>query len=233
MQCSAHSQRHRWSGGWLLVVLALNALPALAQVPTDEQAPLAPLSESEMRRAVEVARNDARTVELVGKDARVGTVQFIVPKKPEQALDPDKVVDLGRHAAVYLSSRDTRRGAWVLVDLRAGKVAEARDLKSRDVPFGQEELELAWAIAQRSPEVMAGLGEGAARFAVRPAGEKRKPEREVLGMPIRGRDDNDPCATNRCLALIFRKGRTFRQGVEVVVDLSRESATFSRREVRQ
>lgn len=232
MQCSAHSKRDRWSGGWL-ALLALSALPALAQTAGDSQAPLAPLSDSEIQRAVEVARGDARTVELVGKDARVGTVQFIIPKKPDQALDADKVVDLGRHAAVYLSSRDTRRGAWVLVDLRGGKVAEARELKSRDVPFGQEELELAWAIAQRSPEVMAGLGEGAARFAVRPAGEKRKPEREVLGMPIRGRDEKDPCATNRCLALIFREGRTFRQGVEVVVDLSLESAKFSRREVRQ
>lgn len=208
---------------WLLLLLF--GAPLVAQ-----DAPLDPLTADEQDRAEAVARRDPRVVELVGRDPRVGSVQFVVPRKPERE-DPDRAPDLGRHAAVLLRARSRGAGARVLVDLRAATVVEVKPLRSVDVPLGQEDLEEAWALAQKSPEVVGLLGARYGTYRVRSEGAAvGTVEDEVLGMPVVGTQEGDPCTVNRCLALLFRHGMTFVENVEVLVDLTAGEVRVTRRE---
>lgn len=216
----------------LVKILALAffaaAVPSFGQEPRSEGL-LAPLTKEEMARAGDLARRDPRVGELVGLDARVGAAQFVVAQKPE-LRNPDDRPAFTRHAAVYLGSRDYRRGAWVLVDLRVGAVAEVRPVPASDVPFNQEDLADAWNLARQNRDLSALMGQRLASFRVKGAGTDAVAlENEVLGLPIRGTLPEDPCTTHRCLALIFRQGNTFLEGVEVVVDLTAGSANLTRR----
>ncbi|HET9766382.1 MAG TPA: hypothetical protein VFS60_06025 [Thermoanaerobaculia bacterium] len=120
-----------------------------------------------------------------------------------------------------MGGRTGGTGAWVLVDLLAARVVEARPIQGVDVPLGREDVEEAWELARKSREVAGLLGAQLQGYRVR--GEREAVgtvDNEVLGLPVRGTREDDPCTRNRCLSLLFRRGMNFLENVEVIVDLT-------------
>lgn len=199
--------------------------------PERRPSSLDPLTAQEEELAVRTAIADPRVRELTGGgELRVGTIQFRAPNKPEQGRDdPRQPQDLGRFAAVLLYHQATNSGLRVEVDLRRAAVTEVVRIDPAHVPLSRDDLEEAWALAQRDNSVRQLLGENFARFQILgPSASRNDTQYEVQGMPVRGVTTQDPCWERRCLALLFRQGDVYLEGIEIVVDLTRDEVTVRR-----
>lgn len=230
-----HRRRRGRAPLWLAAMLLSGLLAACASHhhpppggtdgPPWSSAPLDALTEQERRLAIDRARADARVRELVGADARVGSVLFQVLKS-----DSPQEPRPRRFAAVLFYGVTSQQGARAVVDLEAQQVVEVERIDPFGVPLGLDDLQEAWALAQREEAVRSLLGTDVSRFRV---GEPGTPpgslELEVQGMPVVGATAQDPCWQRRCLALLFRRGNRYLEGVEVLVDLTGDRVTVSRR----
>jgi hypothetical protein len=211
-----------------------------AQRPAPRQPevlPLDPLTPEEKERAARVASSNARIKELLGSGTpRVVYVEFLAlkPDDESRAQERDRrPIRIGRHAEVVLYNPENDRGARVIVELdRQDSVRQVERLDSDLVPLTFEDLEVARDLALRSPEVRSFLGADADRFRVlRQAQIRRGDEQQIAveGLRYRTTNPNDPCYRQRCVALLFRRGRVYIGNANVLVNLSTRTARVERR----
>jgi hypothetical protein len=196
----------------------------------EQRGALDPLTPEEQSQAERIARTDARVKQLLGE----GSVRLVsaVPVIIKQGEGPEKIDVHQRTVEVVLFRPEGEAGARVVVNLHQNQVADVQRLQPQQVPFTSDDLNDAFQIALRTPEVLKALGPEAQSFrpqSQKPEPEAAAPENEVTGLPVRSTDPKDPCYRHRCLQLLFRHGTDF-LSMAVDVDLSARHATLARRQ---
>ncbi|HEX8212470.1 MAG TPA: hypothetical protein VF584_20000 [Longimicrobium sp.] len=191
---------------WLLV---LSSASLHGQAPTR---PFDPLTPAERAAAERIARSDSGVHRLLGgRPADIATIQLFVPKPPDDGRPLTAHVNgMGRSADLVLSTLEGPHvGVWVRVDTRAGRVEDVRQLTADSVggsirvPFAPREVERAGALVRASEEGRRRLGADAAGWVL----EYR---------PVGGGDLGQPCFRNRCVAVLFRRDRTYLRSYALV-----------------
>jgi hypothetical protein len=197
-----------------------------------ERGSLDPLTPEEQAAAERIARSDARVRQALG----VSGVRLVsaVPVIIKRGESPEKIDLHQRTVEVVLFRPEGEVGARVVVNLQQREAASFQRLESRQVPFTSDDLNEAFQVALRNPEVLKALGPEAQSFHVQ--GQKTEPgaappENEVTGLPVRSNDPKDPCSKHRCMQLLFRHGTDF-LSMTVDVDLTAKHATLARRQPR-
>lgn len=197
-----------------------------------ERGALDPLTQDEQAAAERIARNDGRVKQLMGE----GTVRLVsaVPVIIKQGESPEKIDLHQRTIEVVLFRPEGEVGARVVVYLHQQQVADVQRLESRQVPFTSDDLNDAFQIALRTPEVSKALGPEAQSFrpqSRKPGLEAAPPQNEVTGLPVRSTDPKDPCYRHRCMQLHFRRGTDY-LSLAVEVDLTAKHAALETRSSR-
>ena len=193
-----------------------------------ERGALDPLTQDEQAAAERIARNDGRVKELLG--ANGVRLVHAIPVLIKQGEPPEKIDVHQRIIEVVLFRPEGEVGALVLVNLRQSQVSNLRRLQPTQVPFTRDDLNDAFQIALRTPDVVKALGPQAQSFhpqSPEPEPEAAAQENEVTGLPVRSSDPKDPCYKHRCMELLFRHGTDF-LSMSVEVDLSAKHATLRR-----
>ena len=199
--------------------------------------PLDPLTPAEKERAERVAAEDARVRELLGDGPRrLVYVEFFALKPDDRGQAEERQgrpVRIGRHAEVLFYARALNQGVRAVVDLERGRVREVARLDGDDVPLTPDDVEEARALALRDAAVRRLLGADAERFRVRrERGLLRAEAAEqtvVEALRVRSEDANDPCSRERCLLLLFRRGRAYVRDASIVVNLTAQNVRLERR----
>ncbi len=198
----------------------------------EQRGALDPLTPQEQTEAERIARSDARVKQLFGEsNVRLVTA---VPVIIKQGDGPEKIDVHQRTVEVVLFRPEGEVGARVVVNLHQNQVTGVQRLQAQQVPFTSDDLNDAFQIALRTPEVVQALGPEARSFrpqSQRPEPEAAAPENEVTGLPVRSSDPKDPCYKHRCMELLFRHGADF-LSMSVEVDLTAKHATLVRRQSR-
>jgi len=203
------------------------------QAATSEQrGALDPLTAEEQAAAERIARSDARVKQLMGE----GAVRLVsaVPVIIKQGESPEKIDVHQRTVEVVLFRPEGEVGARVVIYLHQQQVADVQRLESRQVPFTSDDLNDAFQIALRTPEVSKALGPEAQSFrpqSRKPEPETAAPQNEVTGLPVRSTDPKDPCYRHRCMQLHFRHGTDY-LSLAVEVDLTAKHAALETRSSR-
>ena len=214
--------------------------PAARRQTPPQQAqvlPLDPLTPEEKERAARAASNNARIKELLGSGTqRVVYVEFLAlkPDDESRARERDgRPIRIGRHAEVVLYNPENDQGARAVVELdRQDSVRQVERLDSDLVPLTFEDIEAARDIALRNADVRSLLGADADRFRVlRQAQTRRGDEQQIAveGLRYRTTNPSDPCYRQRCVALLFRRGRVYVRNANVLVNLNTRTARVERR----
>jgi hypothetical protein len=195
----------------------------------EQRGALDPLTPEEQAAAERIARSDARVKQVLGE----GNVRLVsaVPVIIKRGESPEKIDVHQRTVEVVLFRPEGEVGARVVVNLRQREAASFQRLESRQVPFTSDDLNDAFQIALRTPEVVKALPE-AQSFrpqSPKPQPEAAAPENEVTGLPVRSSDPKDPCYRHRCMELFFRHGADF-LSMSVNVDLTAKRAALARRQ---
>jgi Cu2+-containing amine oxidase len=205
--------------------------PEPRQLPPSERAALDPLTAEEEAMAVRIARADGRVKEaLAAENVRVVSVVPVLMKRGEshEKLDLHQ-----REIEVTLFQPQKEVGARVVVNLRQNSVASVQRLAAHQVPFTSDDLNDAFQLALRDPQVQRALGESAQSFHVQGqrgvTAETAATANVVTGLPLRSSDPNDPCSKDRCLQLLFRRGNDFLSEPVVTVNLSKKQVVIERR----
>src|SRR6266496_6256378 len=191
------------------------------QTDAAERGGLDPLTADEESAAERIARSDNRVKNIFGeREVRLVSATPVLIKKGES---PEKIDVHQRVIEVVLFRPEPEIGARVLVNLAQNSVANVERLDSRQVPFTPDDLNDAFQLAMRDPQVQKALGSEAQSFHVQ--GQRNAPpadasENVVSGLPIRSSDPKDPCSKHRCLQLFFRRGTDFLSEPVVTVDLT-------------
>lgn len=197
-----------------------------------ERGALDPLTPEEQEAAERIARSDARVKQTLGESGvRLVSAVPVIIKRGES---PEKIDVHQRTVEVVLFRPEGEVGARVVVNLRQKESASFQRLESRQVPFTSDDLNDAFQIALRTPEVLKALGPEAQSFrpqSQKPQPETAAPENEVSGLPVRSSDPKDPCYRHRCMQLLFRHGTDF-LSMSVDVDITAKRATLVRRQPR-
>ena len=190
---------------------------------------LDPLTPDEGRSAERIARNAKQVTEIVGgMQVRLVSVTPVLIKRGESLENIDVHQRL---IEVVLFRPEGEIGARVLVDLIHNSVADVHRLKGSQVPFTSDDLNDAFQLALREPEVEKALGSEVQTFHVQ--GQANTPsttasENLVSGLPIRSSDPKDPCSKHRCMQLFFRRGTDFLSRPVVTVDLTARHVSVER-----
>ncbi len=200
------------------------------QMDAAERGALDPLTPDEESAAERIARSDKRVKEIFGeREVRLVSATPVLIKQGESL---EKIDVHQRVVEVVLFRPEPEVGARVLVNLGQNSVANVERLDSRQVPFTPDDLNDAFQLALRDPQVQKALGSEAQSFHVQ--GQRNMPpaaasENVVSGLPIRSSDPKDPCSKHRCLQLFFRRGTDFLSEPVVTVDLTAKHVSVERR----
>ncbi|HEX4966502.1 MAG TPA: hypothetical protein VF173_37180 [Thermoanaerobaculia bacterium] len=99
-------------------------------------------------------------------------------------------------------------------------------LSCDDVVMTVAELQSARDLAIADSRVRALLGSDATTFQVQTDPDATTPANLVQGLRVQDFDSTGACYQRRCLSLLFRRGDTYVQGPEVVVDLTAQTVTL-------
>jgi len=197
-----------------------------------ERGALDPLTPEEQEAAERIARGDAHVKQALGENGvRLVSAVPVIIKRGES---PEKVDVHQRTIEVVLFRPEGEVGARVIVNLRQKEAADFQRLEARQVPFTSDDLNDAFQIALRSPEVLKVLGPEAQSFHVqisKTQPEAAPPQNEVTGLPVRSSDPKDPCYRHRCMQLHFRHGTDY-LSLAVDVDLTAKHAVLETRSSR-
>jgi hypothetical protein len=214
------------------------AVPGAAQTETTQQTAasergaLDPLTPQEQAEAERISRADTRVKQLLGE----GNVRLVsaVPVIIKQGEGPEKIDVHQRTIEVVLFRPEGEVGARVVVNLHQNQVANVQRLLPQQVPFTSDDLNDAFQLALRTPEVLKVLGPEAQSFrpqSAKPEPEAERPQNEVTGLPVRSNDPKDPCYKHRCMELHFRHGTDY-LSLAVEVDITAKHAVVVRRQSR-
>jgi hypothetical protein len=171
---------------------------------------LDPLTADERVTAEKLARADGRAVELLGREARLVTADFL-------ALKDEKADVATRHADLLFAVPAGSYGVRVIVRLdRDPAVVEVSRVAASSVPMTQADIDEAWKIALADSAYAARLGRDPASVRV-----------EALRLYTEDRDD--PCFAGRCFYLIVREGAFYVSDASVIVDLATRRLVPARR----
>jgi Cu2+-containing amine oxidase len=207
----------------LSLVVLISVQQAYAQEPLHPRVlPLDPLTLEEKQVAERVARADPRVQQLLGNGRqKLIEVEFLAIKPEDEALtqeDEDRLIQIGRHAAVVFYRYDGNLGARAIVDLEHRLVTQVESLDGDVVPASFEELAESRALALQNEELRELLG---------------PKKHHVEGMRLLAVDESDPCWEHRCLDLLFRRGRFYRTDLpRVIVDLTAQIIRLEREELQ-
>jgi hypothetical protein len=210
----------------LMLLLAM-VTPAAAQ----KTLPLDPLTDEERRIAVAIAAADARVRELVGTSGTPAYVEMIALKSTSQRPEADEPA--GRHAEIiYSVPAQEHYGVQVVVDLQNRRVLSAlrltvdraailsqtppqqRPQTRPAIPFSSAELDTVRQLVTRQrrqqPVRLFTTGDD-------------EPVLEFL--PIGSTDARDQCRVDRCVEVLFRRGRVYSR-TTAIVNLTRRTVTM-------
>lgn len=210
-----------------LLLLSCSVPPAAAQ----KALPLDPLSDEERRVAVAIAAADARVRELIGSTGTPSYVEMIAVKSATPRNEADEPA--GRHAEIiYSVPAKEHYGVQVVVDLenrrvtsvtrlavdRAAVLAQTppqqRPQVRPTIPFSAAELDTVRQLVNRERQ----------RQSVRLFGTgDEDPIMEFL--PIGSTDVRDPCRIDRCVEVLFRRGRVYSR-TSAIVNLTRRTVSL-------
>ena len=199
----------------------------IARQAQGERRALDPLTGDEQALAERIARNDPKVKELLGETGiRLVSATPVLIKTDS----PEKTNVAQRQIEIVLFRPQGEVGARVIVNLQQNRVAAVARLASDQVPFTNDDLEDAFQLALRDPEVLKALGPAAQTFRPRtgPPGPGAA-ENTVGGLPVRSPDPKDPCSTHRCLRLTFRRGTDYLSQPIVTVDLTAKHVYVEKR----
>ncbi len=209
----------------LLLLVFLAADRAAAQSP----GPVDPLAASETQLAATNAQNNPQVRSLLGNGPQVlGSVDFItLSKGPSDSEDPSVAFDIGRFALVTFCRYSGNLGVSAVVNLRTGAVSQVTSMSCDDVVMTNAELQSARNLAIADSRVRALLGSDADTFqVVTNPDAATQPANVVQGLRVQDFTSTGACYQRRCLSLLFRRGDTYVQGTEVVVDLTGQTVTL-------
>lgn len=220
-----------------ITLASVSAQRRVAQRPAAQGVlPLDPLTTQEKEKAARIAADDSRVKDLLGSGRqRLIYVEFFALKPEERSRVEerrDRPINIGRHAEVVLFNPQSERGALVIVNLERGSVVETVRLDSDAVPLNHDDIEEARLIALGSSEVRSLLGRDADRFQVLRRTRVTRGDEQLMaveGLRYRPGNPNDPCYKQRCVALLFRRGRAYVREASVIVNLSARTARVERR----
>lgn len=195
--------------------------------------PLDPLTPQEKEVAARIASEDARVKELLGAGRqRLIYVDFFALKPDDRSRAEEKdgrAIRIGRHAEVLFYSYQSDQGARVIVDLERRAVSEVSRLDGDLVPLTFDDLVEARDIALRNSDVRGLLGADSQRFEVLRQTSRYDQQPRVEGLRLRTTDPNDPCYKQRCVYLLFRRGRVYVNTASVIVNLNSQTVRVERR----
>jgi len=203
-------------------------------VATQQRLPLDPLTPQEKEIAARVAGEDSRVKELLGGGRqRLVYVEFFALKPEDRSRSEERAgrpIRIGRHAEVLFYGYGNDQGARAIVDLERRSVQEVTRLEGDLVPLTFDDLAEAREIALRNPELRGLLGPDAQRFQIQRQTTRTVNQQPVIeGLRLRTTDPNDPCYKQRCLYLLFRRGRTYLNNASVIVNLNTQTVRIERR----
>jgi hypothetical protein len=210
----------------LLLLVFLAASRSAAQPPAP--GPVDPLTASEVQLAATNAQNDPQVRAILGSGRQVlGAVDFVtLSKGPADNEDPNVAFDIGRFAMVTFCRYSGNVGVSAVVNLRSGAVSQVTSISCDDVVMTVAELQAARDLAVADSRVRALLGSDADTFQVQANPDATAPANLVQGLRVQDFDSTGACYQRRCLSLLFRRGNTYIQGTEVVVDLTAQTVTL-------
>jgi hypothetical protein len=110
--------------------------------------------------------------------------------------------------ALVLDPAGTAARRVVVLPAENNRVVSVEQVPPAAVPFTEDDLSAAWALAQRDLTMQRALGGESGRFRPLSAAASNlaaAPEPyAVEALPLRSMDPKDPCSRDRCLDLIFR-----------------------------
>lgn len=193
----------------LFVFVTLAATPARAQ---QRVLPFDPLTDGERAAAEQIARADSGVLRLLeGRPADVASIQLFVPKPADDGRPLSAHAStMGRWAELVLSVLEGPHfGVWVRVDMQARRVLQVQrvggdaERGSFEVPFAPREVERAGRLVLASAEGRRRLGD--------------PPRGWVLEYrPLGPGDLGEPCFRSRCVAVMFRRDRSYLRSFALV-----------------
>jgi hypothetical protein len=201
--------------------------------PASSVMPLDPLTPQEKEVATRIASEDGRVKELLGGGRqRLIYVDFFALKPEDRSRAEEKdgrPIRIGRHAEVVFYSYQNDQGARVVVDLNRRAATEVSRLEGDLVPLTFDDLVEARDIALRNSEVRGLLGADSQRFEVLRQTARYDQQPRVEGLRLRTTDPSDPCYKQRCVYLLFRRGRVYLNTASVIVNLNSQTVRVERR----
>ena len=111
------------------------------------------------------------------------------------------------------------------LSLDDGRVVDVQAVPAAELPFFDEDVARALALAQRGGQTRAAVGPSLSRFEPARAGQEYPPAAYIAEpLPIRSSNPRDPCSRDRCLELVFRTPSGYLP-FRVQVNLTRGTAT--------
>jgi hypothetical protein len=218
----------RIRGGTLALLLLGLLVANLSAAQPAAPGPVDPLTASESQLATTNAQNDPQVRSILGSGRQVpGSVDFVtLSKGPSDNEDPSAAFDIGRFAMVTFCRYSGNAGVSAVVNLRSGAVSQVTSISCDDVVMTVAELQAARDLAVADSRVRALLGSDADTFQVQTDPDATAPANLVQGLRVQDFDSSGACYQRRCLSLLFRRGNTYVQGTEVVVDLTAQTVTL-------
>lgn len=114
--------------------------------------------------------------------------------------------------------------ARAIVSLGNGRLLGVERVAAADLPFFDEDIARALALAQRNERTRAQLGPELSRFQPARAGQEYPPTAYIAEpLPVRSSNPRDACSRDRCLEFVFRTPQGYLP-YRVQVNLTRGTA---------
>lgn len=207
----------------LTPLLGLLAASSLASAQPQQGPAMLGAAEQQKLGAAVLANPEIRRI-VGSADARL---HFGTPDFDKAELDAflGGASDVPPRPQVNVLAVSATGAARARLSLANGRVVEVQPVPAAELPFFDEDVARALALAQRGERTRAVLGESLSRFEPARAGQEYPPTAYIAEpLPIRSSNPRDPCSRDRCLELVFRTPAGYLPH-RVQVNLTRGTAT--------
>jgi len=219
---SVDAKRATIFGLTLAVASSWGAL-APCQAPPPSR-PVAPITADEKAAAERAVLSYSRTQSLLGAgQARVISTE-VEPEKgeTENFLAGRSATPPTRRVVVVMSNPRTNKAVRALVTVPQNQVIAVESIRPADIPLVRDDAEQALTLAKANPQLRRAVGDTIDRYAILEPGSQAQVPFAAQVLPVVSTSRNDPCASDRCVDLIFRT-ETGYLPVRAHVDLTRRT----------